>query len=150
MSQSLACMLVHVIFSTKNRQPFIQQGTMPELFAYMAGTARGCASHVYEIGGVEDHVHVLLTLPRTLALCKLVEELKKSSSKWIKTKGHIYADFCWQHGYGGFSVSQSEVEKVRRYIRNQRQHHAKMTFQDEYRCFLNRYNVAFDERYVWD
>jgi REP element-mobilizing transposase RayT len=99
---------------------------------------------------VEDHAHLLFDLARTVSISQVVEDVKKSSSKWIKTQGAEFAAFAWQSGYGAFAVSESNVESVRQYIANQREHHQKKTFQDEYRAFLKRHNVAFDERYVWD
>jgi REP element-mobilizing transposase RayT len=116
----------------------------------MSGIVRQHKSYVHEIGGMEDHVHLLLSLPRTLALSKLVEEVKKSSSKWIKTRGIDYRDFSWQNGYGAFSIGQSNMDALRLYIQNQHEHHKKMTFQEEYRSFLSKYCIAFDEKYVWD
>ena len=103
MSQSLSSILVHIIFSTKNRQALIKPDITQDLYSYMTGIARAHNTLVHEIGGVEDHVHLLVSLHRTLALSKLIEEIKKGSSKWIKTKGQ-YVDFAWQNGYGAFST----------------------------------------------
>ncbi len=150
MPQSLSNILIHFIFSTKTRKPFIRSEISLDLYNYMAGIARSHGSNAYEIGGVEDHVHLLLSLPRILAPSKLVEEIKKSSSKWVKTQGHLYNNFEWQKGYGAFSIGQSNFSAVRNYIQNQQEHHKKMSFQDEYRTFLKKYGVAFDEKYVWD
>jgi len=150
MSQSLANILLHIIFSTKKRQAFIQTDIISELHLYMAGIASSYKSHVHEIGGVEDHVHMLVSLPRTLAVSQLVEEIKKGSSKWIKTKEGQYKEFAWQGGYGAFSIGQSNYDNLREYIRNQQEHHKKMTFQEEYRSFLKKYRVGYDEKYVWD
>jgi REP element-mobilizing transposase RayT len=105
---------------------------------------------MHEIGGIEDHVHLLVSLPRTLPLSKLVEEIKKSSSKWIKTKGNLYSNFAWQSGYGAFSIGQSGYDDLRKYIQTQKEHHKKVTFQDEYRAFLKKYCIAYDEKYLWD
>ena len=102
------------------------------------------------INSVEDHVHVLFELARTVAVSAAVEEVKKASSKWIKTQGAEFAGFAWQAGYGAFAVSESNVPAVREYIAGQQQHHRKKSFQEEYRAFLERHRVAFDERYVWD
>lgn len=150
MAQSLANILIHIIFSTKKRQPMILQEIMQELYSYMAGIARTYESQVHEIGGVEDHVHILVSLPRTLPLSKLVEDIKKGSSKWIKTKGSLYADFAWQNGYAAFSIGQSGYEDLRKYIQTQKDHHKNLSFQDEYRAFLKKYQIAYDEKYVWD
>ena len=150
MSQSLANILIHIVFSTKKRQPLIQSEIIKELYAYMAGIACTHQSQVHEIGGVEDHVHLLVSLPRTLPLSKLVEDIKKGSSKWIKTKGNSYIDFAWQNGYGAFSIGQSAYDDLRKYIQLQKEHHKKMSFQDEYRAFLKKYRIIYDEKYVWD
>ena len=150
MPQSLAKILIHIIFSTKTRRPLIRPEVMPDLHSYMAGIARSYGCHVHEIGGIEDHVHLLIALPRTMALSKLIEEIKKGSSKWVKTKGGCYRDFHWQNGYGAFSIGQSNLNALRTYIQNQKEHHKRVAFQDEYRSFLKKYCVAFDEKYVWD
>ncbi len=148
--QSLSRILVHVVFSTKNREPFLAVGCQCELHAYLAATLGkiGCPS--LRVGGVEDHVHLLLGLSRTHAIADVVEALKTSSSKWIKTKGSEFAGFHWQSGYGAFSVSQSHADRVVAYICNQARHHQATTFQQEYRRLLERYHIAYDERYVWD
>jgi putative transposase len=139
-----------MIFSTKNRQPMILPEIEKELYSYMAGIARAHESHVYEIGGVEDHVHLLTSLPRTLSVSKLIEEVKKGSSKWIKKKGNPYTGFAWQGGYGAFSIGQSGYENLRQYIQTQKDHHKTITFQDEYRALLKKYGVEYDEKYLWD
>lgn len=150
MAQSLSNILVHLIFSTKNRIPFIYPEIRPAFYDYMVGIAQTAQSKVHEIGGVEDHVHLLVTLPRTIALSTLVEEIKKGSSKWIKTQGEPYIGFAWQGGYGGFSIGQSAYDDLRKYIQNQPEHHKRISFQDEFREFLKKYRVAYDEKYVWD
>jgi REP element-mobilizing transposase RayT len=150
MGQSLCSILIHVIFSTKKRQPTITPEIAQELYSYMAGIARTHDSHVHEIGGIEDHVHLLISLPRTLSLSKLIEEIKKGSSKWIKTKGNPYIDFGWQNGYGAFSIGQSAYEDLRKYIQTQKDHHKNISFQDEYRLFLRKYGVVYEEKYVWE
>lgn len=150
MPQSLVKNYIHITFSTKKRHPFIDKTIAKELYAYLGGICKNLESYPVEIGGVADHVHILCLLSRKVALMKLVEELKSHSSGWIKTKGNDYQNFYWQNGYGGFSVNPSEIEVVRKYILNQEEHHKKRTFQDEYRAFLKKYNVEYDERYVWD
>ncbi len=150
MAQSLSNVLIHVIFSTKNRCSFIDNAIEHELHTYLASIASSCGSYVHKIGGVEDHVHLLVTLPRTLSISNLLEELKKNSSKWIKTKDKKYHDFAWQKGFGAFSVSESLHEAVATYISNQKEHHKIHTFQDEFRKILQRHNIPYDERYVWD
>jgi putative transposase len=150
MPQSLSSIIIHIVFSTKQRSSWIQPEIIGDLHAYMAAIGRAQKALVHEIGGVEDHVHLLVSLPRTLAISDLIEEIKKGSSKWIKTKGKIYELFSWQSGYGAFSVSESNFEMTKKYITSQREHHKKMSFQDEYRLLLQRHHIVYDERYVWD
>jgi REP element-mobilizing transposase RayT len=120
------------------------------LFAYQAGIIKKWGSPALAIGGVEDHVHALFSLSKNYALEKIVEEVKKGSSKWMKNEGPRISNFYWQRGYAAFSVSQSNVAAVKLYIQNQERNHRKMTFQDELRELFLRHEVAFDERYVWD
>jgi REP-associated tyrosine transposase len=148
--QSLARVLVHLIFSTKSREPFLSDDIRRELHPYMATILKGMDSSAILINSVTDHAHVLFHLSKNHALCDVIETLKKDSSKWIKTKGRAYRNFHWQSGYEAFSVSQSNVAKVVEYIENQREHHRRRTFQEEFRAFLKRYQVRYDERYVWD
>jgi len=150
MAQSLSNILLHIVFSTKHRRPLIDTTVEPELFAYLAKACNtlDCPSHA--IGGTGDHVHIACSLSRTVTVGKLIQELKQDCSKWIKTKGRPYGDFAWQNGYGAFSIGQSQLPNLRRYIANQREHHKRLTFQDEYRELLKRYDVQFDEQYVWD
>lgn len=150
MPQSLASILVHVVFSTKHRQPLIKPEIETELFKYISGIFRQHESPVLAINGVEDHVHILFSLSRKIALSDLLEEAKKGSSKWIKTKGTAYKNFYWQNGYGAFSIGQSGVDGVKEYIADQKNHHRTKTFQEEFRAFLKLYNIEYDERYVWD
>jgi putative transposase len=150
MPQSLSSILIHLVFSTKNREPFIAPTIEAELHPYMASVFRDHKSPSLIIDGTMDHVHILFSLARTIAIADLVEEVKTGSSKWIKTKGREFKNFHWQKGYGAFSIGQSQVPTLKRYIRGQKQHHRRVTFQDEYRTFLKRYEIEFDERYVWD
>jgi putative transposase len=150
MSQSLVKNLLHLVYSTKNRRPWIPKQCREDLFAYQAGIFKAWESPALLLGGVEDHVHALFSLSRNHPLKKVVEEVKKGSSKWMKAEGPKNAEFCWQAGYGAFSVSQSSVEGVKRYIENQDEQHRKMTFQDELRELFRRHGIEFDERYVWD
>ena len=147
---TLANVLIHLIFSTKNREPFIDCDIEAELYAYLASVCQAHKAFALKIGGVEDHIHILLNLPRTITISKLVEEIKKSSSKWIKTKGLHYVPFAWQTGFGAFSVSPSHRDAVYQYIRTQREHHQAISFQDEYRQILRKNGMEFDERYLWD
>lgn len=148
MPQSLANILIHAIWSTKERHPLVSDGVRAGLHGYMAGILKNLESPALIINSVADHVHILCQLSKNLAACKLVEEVKKSSSKWMKENG--IPDFAWQSGYGVFSVSQSNVEVVREYIRGQAEHHKTRAFKEEFREFCKRYDVAMDERYVWD
>ncbi|MBC8871019.1 MAG: IS200/IS605 family transposase [Planctomycetes bacterium] len=151
MAQSLVKNLIHLVYSTKYRKPWIPEDVQEGLFAYQAGIFRQWESPALVIGGVEDHVHALFSLSKNHALKKIVEEVKKGSSKWMKTSdGSGNKDFQWQAGYAGFSVSQSNVKEVRKYIENQAEHHRRMTFQDELRALFRRHGIEFDERYVWD
>jgi len=151
MPQSLAKVLVHIVFSTKNRSPFLSdKNVREEMHTYLGGTCNNLDCPVLTVGGVADHVHILCALSRNLPIAKVVGDMKRGSSKWIKTKGRMLTKFAWQNGYGVFSVGQSEVERVRQYIVGQEDHHRKKTFQDEYRSFLKEYGVNYDERYIWD
>ena len=150
MPQSLARILVHLIFSTKGRDPVLAPAVRPELQAYFVGILANLECPCLEVGCVADHAHLLFVLHRTLSPADVVEEVKKGSSKWLKTRGVTLRNFHWQNGYGAFSVSPSSEARVREYILGQEAHHRKVTFQDEFREFLRRHAVAFDERYVWD
>lgn len=150
MPQSLARLHVHLVFSTKNREPIITDSVRPSLHAYMATVLQNLNCHPVLINSVEDHIHLLFELARTVSVSQAVEDVKKSSSKWIKEQGSQFRTFAWQSGYGVFAVSESNVNAVREYIANQREHHRKKTFQEEYRAFLERHRIPFDERYVWD
>ena len=151
MPQSLARVLVHIVFSTKNRYPFLaDKNTRYEMHKYLGGTCNELECPVLTVGGVADHVHILCALSRNLSIAKVVGDIKRGSSKWIKTKGRMLTKFAWQNGYGVFSVGESEVERVRQYIVGQEDHHRKKIFQDEYRSFLEECGVEYDERYVWD
>lgn len=150
MPQSLAKIYVHLIFSTKNRERIIHDDLRPNLHAYMGGVLRDLGCTAVEINTELDHAHLLFLLSRTEALSDIVRQVKTGSTNWLQEQGSTLSGFHWQNGYGAFSVSQSAVDGVREYIRHQREHHRVMTFQDEYRKFLTRYEVEFDERYVWD
>ena len=150
MSQSLAKIYTHLVFSTKNREPVLHKKVQPELYSYMGGICNNLECYPVKIGEYIDHMHILCSLSKKIALMKLLEEVKKSSSKWIKTKGEEFSGFHWQNGYGAFSVNPSEIDVVVRYIENQEEHHKNFLFQDEYRTFLKKYKVDYDERYVWD
>ncbi len=150
MSQSLTLIYTHLVFSTKNRQPLIDEIIEPTLHAYLGSVCKSLDCLPIKIGGYNDHVHIACLLSKKIALMDLLEEVKKRSSKWIKTQGDAYSNFYWQGGYGAFSVNPSQIALVIKYISTQHEHHKKVCFQDEYRAFLKKYNVGFDERYVWD
>ncbi|MGR3174272.1 MAG: IS200/IS605 family transposase [Candidatus Scalindua sp.] len=150
MSQSLSNILVHIIFSTKLSKPFIAQAIKKELYSYMASILKDCDCSPIIIGGIEDHVHVLCKLSKTRSMSSVIEDVKKKSSKWIKTRGVEYKNFYWQNGYGAFSIGKSQVNTLRKYIQNQEEHHQKKSFKEEFLEILNRYGVEYDERYLWD
>jgi REP element-mobilizing transposase RayT len=142
---------LHIIFSTKNRERLlIGTDLQKALHAYMGATMKQLDCMPVEIGGVDDHVHILCLFPRTRSVADVVKETKRVSTNWLQEQGPGLTDFHWQAGYGVFSVSQSGVDDVVEYIRRQEEHHRKLTFQDEYRAFLKKHAVDFDERYVWD
>jgi len=148
MSQSYVQFYTHIVFHTKNNMKFIRKEIEDELYSYLGGILRNYKSIPLQIGGTSDHVHMLCTLPKTMTPADLVEEVKKNSSKWIKTKGSRYSKFYWQDGYGGFSVGWSQVNMVKNYIRNQKQHHRKVQFIDEYKSLLDDYGISYEERYL--
>jgi REP element-mobilizing transposase RayT len=150
MSQSLAKVHLHIMFSTKNREPMIHADVERELYAYMASISNDLKCHVQKINGTENHVHIACCLSRTITMAVLLEEVKRSSSKWIKTKGAAYKKFAWQNGYGAFSFGESQLQDVVRYINDQKEHHQKKTYKEEFREFLEKYKIDYDERYVWD
>jgi len=151
MPQSLAKVLIHGVFSTKNRTPWLKDREVrKELHRYMMGTLQGLECWPLALDGVEDNVHFLCQLSRKIAIMDLIEQVKTASSKWIKTKGASYRDFHCQAGYGVFSVSESNRGNVVLYIENQEEHHKRMTFQQEYRALCERHGIEIDERYVWD
>ena len=150
MPQSLVQNYLHIVFSTKHRQHLIDKEIENELYSYLGSICNQLECQVIKVGGYTNHVHILCLLSKKISLIKLVEQVKSNSSKWIKTKGEHYKNFYWQDGYGAFSVSPWQVEVVRNYIANQKEHHRKKTFKQEYRTFLKKYRVEYDERYVWD
>jgi len=151
MAQSLARLWTHLIFSTKDRFPFLTDKVLRrEMHAYLAEMLRKHDCETLIVGGVTDHAHSLFALSRTHPIASVVKEIKRTSSGWIKNASRRLSKFHWQGGYAAFSVSQSNLADVIRYIENQEAHHRRVTFQDEYRAFLNAYEVEFDERYIWD
>jgi len=148
MPQSLSKVYVHITFSTKHRQNLIDNTISERLYEYLGGICKGLECNPIKVGGHRNHVHILCLLSRKIAQMKLLEEVKKQSSKWVKTIDKKYNNFYWQDGYGIFSVNPAEIEVVKKYIINQAEHHKHKNFQDEFRAFLKKYNVDFDERYV--
>jgi len=150
MSQSLAQILVHLVFSTKDRHPLIHDDIRGELHAYLSGILRAHESPALMINTEPDHAHILFSLSKKRALADVVEEVKKGSSKWIKSRGPAYTGFYWQGGYGAFAVSESHREEVIRYIAHQREHHRQTTFMEELRTLFTLNGIVYDERYLWD
>ena len=150
MPQSLAKIYVHVVFSTKHRERCLPNELKTDLHSYMGGTLNGLGSTPVEINSEPDHIHALFPLSRTVTLSETVGTLKTSSNNWLRGKSAHLGQFHWQGGYGAFSVSHSGIQEVRAYICDQQEHHKRVTFQDEFRAFLRRYEVDFDEKYVWD
>ena len=151
MAQSLARLWTHLIFSTKNRFPFLSDKSIrADMHKYLATVLREHDCETLIVGGVEDHVHALFALSRSYSIATIVKEIKRTSSSWIKEASPRLAKFHWQNGYGAFSVSQSDLARVVSYIETQEQHHQRITFQDEFRAFLRKYEIEYDERYVWD
>ena len=151
MPQSLSVVYIHLVFSTKERRPFLRDKAVREaLHAYLGGVSKKLDCPPILVGGVEDHVHLLCRFARTITQAEWVKEVKRVSNGWLKEQGRDYADFEWQGGYADFSVSQSNLEQVKQYIANQEEHHRKMNFQDELRELLRRHQQEWDERYVWD
>ena len=148
MPQSLANVVVHLVFTTKHRAPVLAPNIRTELHPYLGGVLRNHHCSPIQIGGVEDHVHILFGLSRTMTVAQVTEKVKTSTSKWIKSKG--IAEFAWQAGYGAFSVGVRDVAKIAEYVRNQEEHHKRVTVQDELRSMLNEAGLEFDERYLWD
>jgi putative transposase len=150
MPQSLSCVWGHIVFSTKNRQALIMQDWESDLHRYLAGICENMGCRPIEVGGTDDHVHIACSLSRTVAIAQLIKEVKGGSSKWLKNEGPGPASFAWLNGYGAFSIGQSQVQDLTNYISGQRRHHRKQSFQDEFRALLRRYEIDFDEQYVWD
>ncbi|MEI6871360.1 MAG: IS200/IS605 family transposase [Verrucomicrobiota bacterium] len=149
MAHSFAKLAIHLVFATRYRNGVLGDGIRPALHGYMATVLRNLRCPVVGINSVEDHVHILFELGRTVALSSVVEDVKRNSSRWIKAQSGEFARFAWQTGYGAFAVSESNVAAVRRYIERQREHHLRRTFEDEYRALLQRHGAAYDEAHLW-
>jgi len=150
MPQSLTKLYAHLIFSTKNRQALIDESIRPRVHGYLATVIRDLDSPWAVVGGVADHVHILFDMGKLHAPVEFVEQVKRESSKFVKTLGPKYRNFYWQRGYGMFSVGPSDRDEAEKYVRNQEEHHRSKSFQEEFRAFLKRYGIAYDEQYVWD
>ncbi len=151
MPQSLARIVIHITYSTKHRTPFLKdRDVRGNLHAYMAVVLQEVECEPILINGTDDHVHILCNFSRTITIANLIETVKTAPSKWMKEQGSQYEEFFWQRGYGAFSVSQSQVDKVRAYIANQEEHHRHITFQEEFRELCRKHEIEIDERYVWD
>jgi putative transposase len=149
MAHSYVSALFHCVFSTKERQKFIHEDLQERLWPYLGGIARENKMRALAIGGVEDHVHLLLSMPSTIPIAKAMQLIKGSSSKWVHETFPELNEFEWQEGYGAFTVGIPQVPDTRRYIENQREHHRTKTFEDEFIAFLDRHGIEYDPRYVW-
>ncbi len=151
MPQSLSAVYIHLVFSTKDRRPFLRDDSVRHAaHSYLAEVSKRLDCPALLVGGVEDHVHMLVRFGRTITQADWVKEVKRVSNEWIKEQGPAYSAFQWQRGYSDFSVSQSNVDKVLKYIANQEEHHKKVSFQDELRVLLRKHDIEWDEQYVWD
>ncbi|HEX2881377.1 MAG TPA: IS200/IS605 family transposase [Polyangiaceae bacterium] len=150
MAHSLARLHVHLVFGTKHRAPLIHDGVRDAFHGYVFGTLSKLDCGPVIVNSVEDHVHILFNLNRSMALSKVVEEIKKSSSKWLKVQGQVLSAFGWQNGYGAFAVSEANISAVRRYILKQQEHHKKKTFEAEYKALLVSNGLPFDDHQLWD
>ena len=151
MPQSHSVVHIHLLFSTKDRRPYFRDPAVrAQLHSYLGGISKALECPPIIVGGVEDHVHLLCQLGRTITQADWVKEVKRISNPWLKQQGRDYVDFQWQGGYADFAVSKSDVEQVREYIANQEDHHRKMSYQDEYRALLRKHEVEWDENYVWE
>ena len=150
MAQSFCQLYGHLIFSTKHRRPWLDAPMRPRVHAYLATLVRDMGCLCQEVGGTEDHIHILLALGKDVAPKTIPEKIKMESSKFVKTLGDEYRDFYWQGGYGMFSVGPTRIRDVKKYIQTQEEHHKKMTFQEEFVKFLKAYGIPYDEKYLWD
>ena len=150
MSHTYTHLITHVVFATKGREGLITPEIKGELYPYIGGIVRELGGTQIIAGGVDDHIHLLVTLPATLSIAQAMRVVKANSSKWVKQRWPQHGKFAWQEGYGAFSVSQSTMSDVEEYIRNQEEHHRKRSFQEEFIALLRRHNISYDERYIWD
>ena len=150
MPQSLGLVIVHIVFSTKERHPWLAAEARPRIHAYLATVARNSGCECYRAGGVADHIHLAIRLSRTITIADFVEKVKITSSKWLKTLSPDLMLFSWQRGYGAFSVEPADLDSLLAYIDRQEAHHQTQSFQDEFRGYLSKYKIDYDETYVWD
>ncbi len=150
MPQSYTCLHYHLVFGTKHREPTITPDIRQRLWEYLGGAVRGEGGIAILVGGMADHVHLLVTLRQDQAVSDLLRQIKSNSSGWIHDTFPAASAFRWQNGYGAFSVSHSQIEVVKRYIANQERHHKRRSFEDEFRALLVRHGIEFDERYLWE
>jgi putative transposase len=149
MSQTLTNLLYHIIFSTKNRENLISNKLREELYPYIGGIIKNEKGHLLSIGGMDNHIHLLTKFSPVNTVSYMLQHIKGSSSKWIHEK-HENKSFSWQRGYGAFTVSESNLFNVEKYIKNQHEHHRKLTFKEEYLKLLKKHNILFEEKYLWD
>ena len=150
MPQSYTCLHYHFVFSTRHRLPVISPNIKTRLWEYLGGIVKGAGGIPIQIGGMEDHVHLSVTLPQEQSVMSFMRDLKAASSGWVHDTFPEVKDFWWQKGYGAFTVSHSGLEDVKDYIVKQEKHHKTMSFQDEFRLYLQRHGIAFDEKYLWE
>lgn len=150
MAQMLFSSYFHIVYSTKNRFGFIEPEFEDELYAYVGGIVRSFDGKLLKAGGTSNHIHLLVSMSKNHRIPELIGAAKRDSSKWIKTKGRMLSKFGWQDGYSAFSLGHTQIPAVERYIANQKEHHLKKLFEDEMRGFYRKYEIDFDERYVWD
>jgi putative transposase len=149
MATTFTRLLVHIVFSTKNRAELIKPDIERDLHAYVKGIAKNHASPILEIGGTADHIHLLVSLSKRVAVADLLENIKKDSSAWMKAQGPQFRQFYWQEGYGAFTIGESGMPSLKRYIANQKAHHRRKSFKEEFLRLLKKYRVEYDERYIW-
>ena len=150
MGSSLTKIDIHLVFHIKSTGIPMRKEDLPRIFQYLGGIIKGMNGIPLEIGGVTNHIHILTSLPKNIALTDFVRNIKANSSKWIKQIDPYYLKFSWQDGYGAFSVSPSLLEKTINYIRRQEEHHHKLTFEEEYKIFLEQYGIQYDEKYAFN
>lgn len=150
MAQSLSNILLHIVFSTKDRRPLIPLDLEPRLYQYISGICDNLGCPVIYIGGMSDHTHILLSLGRTIPVSELISKIKANSSRWVKSIDAVHSSFAWQGGYGAFSIGESSRQQAINYIANQKAHHTTITFQEEFLLLLNKYRISVDEKYLWD